>query len=205
MDRSTIARARSTLRSCAGASRGGCRPPEVRCCERCPAAGLLSPRHDRRPAPRAAPRAGAAALRRLRRAARGVLAARARAARFAILGRVNEIDLVASAGALDNVVVALREFIHRSGALRVVAVTPDSMVDCPRLAPIEVTTQGSTVALPHAIELDVDDPIAVPTFASRRRSRSTPRRSRFARRSACCRGWATRCARWRRRSGRMSS
>jgi len=78
-------------------------------------------------------------------------------------GRVEEIDLVASAGALDNVVIALREFIHRSGALRVVAVTPDSMVDCPRLAPIEVTTQGSTVALPHAIELEVDDPIAVPS------------------------------------------
>jgi hypothetical protein len=73
-----------------------------------------------------------------------------------------EIDLVASAGALDGVVAALREFIHRSGALRVVAVMPDAMVDCPRLAPIEVTTQGSTVALPHAIELDVDDPIEVP-------------------------------------------
>lgn len=76
---------------------------------------------------------------------------------------MDEIDLVASAGALDNVVVALREFIHRSGALRAVAVLPDSMVDCPRLAPIEVTTQGSTVALPHAIELDVDDQIAVPS------------------------------------------
>ncbi|HET8536352.1 MAG TPA: hypothetical protein VFL73_04145 [Solirubrobacteraceae bacterium] len=75
---------------------------------------------------------------------------------------MEEIDLVASAGPLDNVVIALREFIHRSGALRVVAVTPDSMVDCPRLAPIEVTTQGSTVALPHAIELEVDDPIVVP-------------------------------------------
>jgi hypothetical protein len=73
-----------------------------------------------------------------------------------------EIDLVASAGRLDNVVAALREFIHRSGALRVVAVTPDSMVDCPRLAPIEVTTQGRTVALPHAIELDVADPVDVP-------------------------------------------
>lgn len=76
---------------------------------------------------------------------------------------MNEIDLVASAGPLDNVVDALREFIHRSGALRVVAVTPDSMVDCPRLAPIEVTTPGATVALPHAIELDVDDPIEVPS------------------------------------------
>jgi hypothetical protein len=76
---------------------------------------------------------------------------------------MEEIDLVASVGPLDNVVVALREFIHRSGALRVVAVTPDSMVDCPRLAPIEVTTEGSTVAVPHAIELEVDDPIAVPS------------------------------------------
>jgi hypothetical protein len=77
-------------------------------------------------------------------------------------GHVDEIDLVASAGPLDNVVAALREFIHRSGALRVVAVLPDAMVDCPRLAPIEVTTEGRTVALPHAIELDVDDPIEVP-------------------------------------------
>jgi hypothetical protein len=76
---------------------------------------------------------------------------------------VNEIDLVATAGPLNNVVDALREFIHRSGALRVVAVTPDSMVDCPRLAPIEVTTPGSTVALPHAIELDVEDSIEVPS------------------------------------------
>jgi hypothetical protein len=75
---------------------------------------------------------------------------------------VSEIDLVASAGGLDPVVAALREFIHRSGALRAVAVTPDSMVDCARMHPIEVTTQGATVALPHAIELDVGDPIAVP-------------------------------------------
>src|SRR3954449_13192636 len=84
------------------------------------------------------------------------------AAGSAILAGVNEIDLVASAGALDNVVAALREFIHRSGALRVVAVTPDSMVDCPRLAPSEVTPRGATVALPHAIDLDVTDPFDVP-------------------------------------------
>ena len=44
-----------------------------------------------------------------------------------------EIDLVASAGPLDNVAAALREFIHRSGALRVVAVTADSMVVMPML------------------------------------------------------------------------
>lgn len=86
-----------------------------------------------------------------------------RTPRSAILRLVEEIDLVASAGALDNVAEALREFVHRSGALRVVAVTPDSMVDCPRLAPIEVTTPGSTVALPHAIELDVADPIELPS------------------------------------------
>lgn len=75
---------------------------------------------------------------------------------------MTEIDLVASVGDLDRIVAALREFLHRSGALRAVAVTPDSLVDCPRLAPIEVTTAGATVALPHAIELDVDDPIEVP-------------------------------------------
>jgi hypothetical protein len=75
---------------------------------------------------------------------------------------VSEIDLVASVGDLDRVVAALREFIHRSGALRAVAVTPDAMVDCGRLQPIEVTRNGETVALPHAIKLDVDDPIAVP-------------------------------------------
>jgi hypothetical protein len=75
---------------------------------------------------------------------------------------VSEIDLVASVGDLDRVVAALRDFIHRSGALRAVAVTADALVDCPRLQPIEVTTAGATVALPHAIELDVEDPIAVP-------------------------------------------
>src|SRR6266576_144575 len=59
--------------------------------------GAVAPA-DRRPAPRASPRARAAALRGLRRAARGVLAARARAAGPAILGLVSdEIDLVASA------------------------------------------------------------------------------------------------------------
>jgi hypothetical protein len=32
------------------------------------------------------------------------------------------IDLVGSVGALDEVVVTLREFLHRSGAVRAVAV-----------------------------------------------------------------------------------
>ncbi len=75
---------------------------------------------------------------------------------------MSEIELVASAGELDPVVAALREFIHRSGALRAVGVVDDTIVDCPRLQPIEVTTKERTVALPHAIELDVADPIDVP-------------------------------------------
>src|SRR5882762_6320657 len=72
------------------------------------------------------------------------------------------IDVVASAGDLDPVVVLLREFLHRSGALRAVALLPDptaadgspALVDCSRLAPIEVTRSGRTVHLPHSIELD---------------------------------------------------
>lgn len=73
-----------------------------------------------------------------------------------------QVRLVATVGGLDPVVAGLREFIHRSGALRAVAVTPDAMVDCARLHPIEVTAHGETVALPHAIELDVAHALAVP-------------------------------------------
>lgn len=66
------------------------------------------------------------------------------------------IDVVLSAGELDGVVVALREFLHRSGALRVIAMTdtePQAVVDCPRLAPVEISTPQRTVALPHGAEL----------------------------------------------------
>jgi hypothetical protein len=71
------------------------------------------------------------------------------------------VDLVASAGELDPVVAGLREFLHRSGALRAVAVVGEAIVDCARLHPIEVTDGERTVALPHAIELDCE-PVAVP-------------------------------------------
>jgi hypothetical protein len=71
------------------------------------------------------------------------------------------IDVVASVGDLDAVVVLLREFLHRSGAVRAVAVVDrdaePALVDCMRLHPIEVTEEGRTVVLPHAIELDAEE------------------------------------------------
>lgn len=72
-----------------------------------------------------------------------------------------EIPVVASVGPrLDGVIALLREYLHLTGAARALAVvegepgTPPILVDCPRLAPIEVTTEEGLVALPHTIELD---------------------------------------------------
>jgi hypothetical protein len=73
-------------------------------------------------------------------------------------------EVVASVGALDEVVVLLREFLHRSAAIRAVALVAGepgegtAMVDCGRLLPIEVEAGGRTVALPHAVELDPQPP-----------------------------------------------
>lgn len=71
------------------------------------------------------------------------------------------VDIVATVGPLDAVVVTLREFLHRSGAIRALALLapeaaqdPPRLVDCARLAPIRVTARGRTVQLPHALELD---------------------------------------------------
>ena len=73
------------------------------------------------------------------------------------------IDLVATVGALDPTVVLLREFVHRSGAIRAVAVVAleDAMasVDVSRLEPIEVIVGERRVHLPHSIELP--DAIAI--------------------------------------------
>lgn len=73
------------------------------------------------------------------------------------------IDLVASAGDLDPVIATLREFLHRSGAVRAVAVVDGTdagegpaVVDVGRLAPIEVQHGERLVHLPHAIELDAE-------------------------------------------------
>lgn len=73
------------------------------------------------------------------------------------------VEVVASVGELDPTVVLLRDFLHRSGALRAVAVVErtgegPAVVDCARLAPIEVDLGGRVVHLPHAIELDADAP-----------------------------------------------
>ena len=74
------------------------------------------------------------------------------------------IDLVGSVGTLDPVVVALREFLHRSGAVRAVAVVErdpgesPAVVDCGRLLPIEVDFGDHIVHLPHGIELDAEPP-----------------------------------------------
>lgn len=74
------------------------------------------------------------------------------------------IDVVATVGPLDVTVAVLREFLHRSGALRAVAVVDlapgegPAVVDCARLEPTEVTAGGRMVHMPHAIELDVELP-----------------------------------------------
>ena len=74
------------------------------------------------------------------------------------------IELVASVGPLDAVVVALREFLHRSGAVRAVAVVDrepgeaPAVIDCGRLQPIEVDFGDRVVHLPHSIELDAEPP-----------------------------------------------
>jgi hypothetical protein len=73
-------------------------------------------------------------------------------------------EVVATVGALDPVVVLLREFLHRSGALRAVAVVDrapgegPAVVDCGRALPIEVDLGDRTVVLPHALALDVPSP-----------------------------------------------
>jgi hypothetical protein len=73
------------------------------------------------------------------------------------------IDVVLTVGDLDAIVVTLREFLHRVGAVEVQAAVerPDgsaALVTCGRLAPIEVTQDGRTVHLPHAVELDAEPP-----------------------------------------------
>jgi hypothetical protein len=72
-------------------------------------------------------------------------------------------EIVASVGALDAVVVALREFLHRSGAVRAVGVVEgpqdrSAVVDCARLLPIEVDFGDRLVQLPHGVELQAAAP-----------------------------------------------
>ncbi|MGZ6642426.1 MAG: hypothetical protein ACXVFN_10935 [Solirubrobacteraceae bacterium] len=78
-------------------------------------------------------------------------------------GDEQAIDLVASVGELDPVVVALREFLHHANAVRAVAIVQrtgegPAIVDCGRLAPIEVDLGDRLVHVPHAIELAAEPP-----------------------------------------------
>ncbi len=80
-------------------------------------------------------------------------------------GRDEAAEVVTSVGALDSTVVLLRDFLHRSGALRVVAVVErealgqaPAVVDCGRFAPVEVDLGARIVQLPHDLELDAPAP-----------------------------------------------
>lgn len=70
------------------------------------------------------------------------------------------IEVVLSVGALDAVVVTLREFLHRANAVQVqaVVVVPDEelpvLVTCGRLEPIEVVRGEHVVHLPHGVSLE---------------------------------------------------
>src|SRR3954465_15073731 len=85
-----------------------------------------------------------------------------------VSGENDAPEVVASVGPLDAVVVLLREFLHRAGALRAVAVgggepgDEPAVVDVRRLHPTEVEVGGRLVLLPHAIELDPAPPAAMP-------------------------------------------
>ncbi|MEA2179574.1 MAG: hypothetical protein QOG77_2871 [Solirubrobacteraceae bacterium] len=73
-------------------------------------------------------------------------------------------EIVASVGPLDEVVVLLREFLHRSGAVRAIAVVEGApgegpaIVDVGQLRPTEVEAGGRTVLVPHGAALDVAPP-----------------------------------------------
>jgi hypothetical protein len=78
------------------------------------------------------------------------------------------VDVVLSAGELDAVIVALREFLHRAGALLVEAVVDRgplaeaALVSCGRNTPIEVVEGERVVHLPHAVALDPPAEAAIP-------------------------------------------
>ena len=85
-----------------------------------------------------------------------------------VSGENDAPEVVASVGPLDWVVVLLREFLHRAGALRAVAVVAGepgdepAVVDVRRLQPTEVEVGGRVVLLPHAIALDAALPAEPP-------------------------------------------
>lgn len=73
-------------------------------------------------------------------------------------------EVVTSVGPLDATVVLLRDFVHRSGALRAVALiereagVPPFVIECGRFAPVEVDLGDRVVQLAHDLELDATSP-----------------------------------------------
>ena len=71
------------------------------------------------------------------------------------------VEIVASVGPLDGAAATLREFVHRSGALRAAGLVGRDLGEAPvvvetgRLARIGVDFGARIVQLPHGIELDV--------------------------------------------------
>lgn len=66
-----------------------------------------------------------------------------------------------STSPIDLACVALRSFVHRSGALRAQALVPGevpAVVSCVRLGPLEVTIGDESVELPHDVALDAPEP-----------------------------------------------
>src|SRR3954451_21515519 len=65
--------------------------------------------------------------------------------------------------AIDTACVALREFVHVSGALRAQALlpmgsAPPAIVSCTRLGPLEIVIGERAVALPHDVEFEAPVP-----------------------------------------------
>src|SRR4051794_12698628 len=68
-----------------------------------------------------------------------------------------------STEAIDTACVALRSFVHVSGALRAQALipmgsAPPVIVSCTRLGPLEIVIGERSVQLPHDVEFDVAEP-----------------------------------------------
>ncbi|MFL5843650.1 MAG: hypothetical protein ACJ762_03085 [Solirubrobacteraceae bacterium] len=64
---------------------------------------------------------------------------------------------------VDTACVALRSFVHLSGALRAQALVPQdagppALVSCVRLGPLEVEIGERSVTLPHDVELEATAP-----------------------------------------------
>ena len=77
------------------------------------------------------------------------------------------IDVVLSVGPLDPAVAALREYLHRTGALELQAIVDrgeeqPAFIALGRATPVAVTEGERTVHLPHGAEVGDPPPMALP-------------------------------------------